>query len=42
MAIFLYNENGKKEQVDEGTKHDHALIKLVDKNEWVQAIIGDI
>ena len=42
MAIFLHNENGKKKQVDEGTKRDQALIKLVNENEWVQAIIGDV
>jgi len=42
VAIFLHNENGKKKQVDEGTKRDQALIKLVNENEWVQAIIGDV
>ena len=42
VEMFLHNENGKKKQVDEGTKRDQALIKLVNENEWVQAMIGDV
>ena len=42
VEMFLHNENGKKKQVDEGTKRDQALIKLVNENEWVQTMIGDV
>ena len=44
MQIFLSNnDNGKKKQlVDEGTKRDQALIKLINENELVQAMIGDV
>ncbi|KAL7538662.1 hypothetical protein ACHAWF_006173, partial [Thalassiosira exigua] len=46
VEMFLQSDgNGigkKKNAVDEGTKRDLALIKLVNENEWVQAIIGDV
>ena len=42
VEIFMHNEGGKKNQVDEGTKRDQALVKLVNENEWVQAMIGDV
>lgn len=42
VEIFLRNENSKKKPIDEGTKRDQALIKLINENEWVQAMIGDV
>ena len=44
VEMFLHSENSgkKKQQVDEGTKRDQALIKLVNENEWVQSMIGDV
>eukprot|EP00581_Thalassiosira_minuscula_P003102 CAMPEP_0183746706 /NCGR_PEP_ID=MMETSP0737-20130205/66895_1 /TAXON_ID=385413 /ORGANISM="Thalassiosira miniscula, Strain CCMP1093" /LENGTH=1321 /DNA_ID=CAMNT_0025982409 /DNA_START=49 /DNA_END=4013 /DNA_ORIENTATION=+ len=42
LEMFLHNDSGKKKQVDDATKRDHALIKLVNENEWVQAMIGDV
>eukprot|EP00571_Detonula_confervacea_P013443 CAMPEP_0172305898 /NCGR_PEP_ID=MMETSP1058-20130122/7094_1 /TAXON_ID=83371 /ORGANISM="Detonula confervacea, Strain CCMP 353" /LENGTH=1253 /DNA_ID=CAMNT_0013017635 /DNA_START=32 /DNA_END=3793 /DNA_ORIENTATION=+ len=42
VEIFLRNENTKKKPVDEGTKRDQALIKLMNENEWVQTMIGDV
>ena len=38
----MHNENGRKKQVDEGTNSDQALMKLVNENEWVHAIICNI
>lgn len=42
VEMFMHNDGGKKKQVDEGTKRDQALIKLVNENEWVQSMIGDV
>jgi hypothetical protein len=42
VEMFLRGEIGAKKPVDEGTKRDLALIKLVNENEWVQAMIGDV
>ena len=42
VEMFMHNEGGKKKQLDEGTKRDQALIKLVNENEWVQSMIGDV
>jgi len=46
VDLFLRsNDNGgkkNKQLVDEGAKRDQALIKLVNENEWVQAMIGDV
>jgi len=42
VEMFLQNEGGKKKQVDECTKRDQALIKLVNENDWVQSMIGDV
>jgi len=42
VEMFTRNEEGKKNSVDEGTKRDKELIKLVSENEWVQAMIGDV
>eukprot|EP00984_Skeletonema_dohrnii_P006815 scaffold2425_cov76-Skeletonema_dohrnii-CCMP3373.AAC.31 len=42
VEMFTRNEEGKKNGVDEGTKRDKELIKLVGENEWVQAMIGDV
>ncbi len=42
VEMFTRNEEGKKNLVDEGTKRDRELIKLVSENEWVQAMIGDV
>jgi len=42
VEMFTRNEEGKKNVVDEGTKRDKELIKLVGENEWVQAMIGDV
>jgi len=42
VEMFMHNEGGKKKQVDEGTRRDQALIKLVNENEWVQSMIGDV
>lgn len=42
VEMFTRNEEGKKNSVDEGTKRDVELIKLVGENEWVQAMIGDV
>lgn len=40
--MFLRGEIGAKKPADEGTKRDLALIKLVNENDWVQAMIGDV
>jgi len=42
VEMFLHNEGGKKSQVDETKKREQALIKLVNENEWVQAMIGEV
>lgn len=42
VEMFTRNEEGKKKSVDEGTRRDKELIKLVGENEWVQAMIGDV
>lgn len=42
VEMFLRSEVGAKALVDEGTKRDLALIRLVNENEWVQAMIGDV
>ena len=42
VEMFLHNEGGKKNQVDETKKREQALIKLVNENEWVQAMIGEV
>lgn len=42
VEMFTRNEESKKKSVDEGTKRDKELIKLVGENEWVQAMIGDV
>lgn len=42
VEMFMHNEGGKKKEVDEGTKRDQALIKLVNDNEWVQVMIGEV
>jgi len=42
VEMFTRNEESKKSSVDEGTKRDKELIKLVGENEWVQAMIGDV
>ena len=42
QAVDIFLENKKKQQIDEGTKRDQALIKLVNENEWVQAMVGDV
>jgi len=42
VEMFTRNEEGKRNVVDEGTKRDKELIKLVGENEWVQAMIGDV
>jgi len=42
VEMFLHSENDKKKSDDVGTKRDNDLIKLVNENEWVQAIIGDV
>ncbi|EED86484.1 signal peptidase [Thalassiosira pseudonana CCMP1335] len=41
VELFLHNDD-KKMIVDEGTKRDCALIKLINENEWVKTIIGDV
>ncbi|KAL3800934.1 hypothetical protein ACHAWO_000067 [Cyclotella atomus] len=41
IEMFLRGENDKK-GVDDTTKRDRELIKLVNENEWVQCIIGDV
>jgi predicted ribosome quality control (RQC) complex YloA/Tae2 family protein len=41
IEMFLRGENDKK-GVDDTTKRDRELIKLVNENEWVQSIIGDV
>lgn len=41
LEMFLRGENDKK-SVDDATKRDRELIKLVNENEWVQSIIGDV
>ena len=42
VEMFTRNEEGKKNAVDEGTKRDKELIKLVGENDWVQAMIGEV
>mmetsp|Transcript_19844 Transcript_19844/g.39735 ORF Transcript_19844/g.39735 Transcript_19844/m.39735 type:complete len:1258 (-) Transcript_19844:36-3809(-) len=42
VEMFTRNEEGKRNVVEEGTKRDKELIKLVGENEWVQAMIGDV
>lgn len=42
VEMFLRGEIGTKNTVGEGMKRDLALIKLVNDNEWVQAMIGDV
>ncbi len=42
QAVDIFLENKKKQQIDEGTNRDQALIKLVNENEWVQAMVGDV
>jgi predicted ribosome quality control (RQC) complex YloA/Tae2 family protein len=42
VEIFLRGETGVKKTVDDSTKRDLALIKLVNENDWVQAMIGDV
>lgn len=42
VEMFLRGEIGAKKPADEGTKRDLALIKLVNENDWVQAMIGDV
>lgn len=46
VEMFLHsNDTGgkkNKQMADEGTKRDQAMIKLVNENEWVQAMIGDV
>ena len=41
LEMFLRSDNDKK-GVDDSTKRDRELIKLVNENEWVQQIIGDV
>jgi hypothetical protein len=41
VEMFLRGESDKK-GVDDATKRDRELIKLVNENEWVQSIIGDV
>jgi hypothetical protein len=41
LEMFLRSESDKK-GVDDSTKRDRELIKLVNENEWVQCIIGDV
>ena len=42
VEMFTRNEDGKKNVLDEGTRRDKELIKLVSENEWVQVMIGDV
>mmetsp|Transcript_16920 Transcript_16920/g.40461 ORF Transcript_16920/g.40461 Transcript_16920/m.40461 type:complete len:1309 (-) Transcript_16920:160-4086(-) len=44
VEMFLRTENGgkKKQKADEGIIRDLALVKLVNENEWVQSMIGDV
>ena len=44
LLLGNHESGGKKKQqmVDTGTKRDHALIKLVNENDWVQVMIGDV
>lgn len=44
LLLGNHESGGKKKQqmVDKGTKRDHALIKLVNENDWVQVMIGDV
>mmetsp|Transcript_17184 Transcript_17184/g.37074 ORF Transcript_17184/g.37074 Transcript_17184/m.37074 type:complete len:1292 (-) Transcript_17184:45-3920(-) len=46
VELFLHgNDSGGKKSkstLDECTKRDQALIRLVNENEWVQAMIGDV
>ena len=42
VELFLHNDGDKKKPEDDGAKRDRELIKLVNENEWVQSIIGDV
>lgn len=42
VDMFLRGEAGLKTQLDEGTKRDLALIKVVNDSEWIQTMIGDV
>ena len=41
LEMFTRSENDKR-CVDDSAKRDRELIKLVNENEWVQSIIGDV
>lgn len=41
LEMFIRSENDKR-SIDDSTKRDRELIKLVNENEWVQSIIGDV
>jgi hypothetical protein len=41
LEMFLYSDIDKK-AVDDSVKRDRELIRLVNENEWVQSIIGDV
>ena len=42
VEIFLRGEAGAKKPVDDSTKRDLALIRLVNENDWVKAMVGDV
>jgi hypothetical protein len=41
LEMFLHTDNDKK-IVDDSVKRDRELMKLVNENEWVQTMIGDV